>query len=113
MYYWDCNKNCGWNTTYVDIQNLSLTNTLEIDDDGFLEVSDFTAEIFPVGSIITVVQDYLQSYDRYGILVGKAFCGDGMLNSELLDVNLANISTEFCTTSKFSKDHGRSNTVVR
>lgn len=83
---------------------LSLTNTPEKGDYGFSEATQFTANLCPVGSSITIDQDDLQPYDRYGRLVGKVFCGEKTLNSELLYNNHANILTSYCNTSEFSNE---------
>ncbi|GEM_PF-1800248 len=83
---------------------LSLTNTPEKDKDGFSEATQFTANLCPVGSNITIDQDDLQPYDRYDRLVAKIFCGEKILNSELLYNNHANILTSYCKTSEFSEE---------
>ena len=83
---------------------LSLTNTPEKGDYGFSEATQFTANLCPLGSSITIDQDDLQPYDRYGRLVGKVFCGEKTLNSELLYNNHANILTSYCNTSEFSNE---------
>ena len=83
---------------------LSLTNTPEKGKDGFLEATQFTANRCPVGSSIVIDQDDLQPYDKYDRLVGKVFCGDKTLNSELLYNNHANILTSYCKTSEFSNE---------
>lgn len=83
---------------------LSLTNTPEKNQPGFSEATLFTANLCPVGTMITINQDDLQKYDKYGRLLGKVFCGDKMLNSELLYNNHANIMTRYCSTSEFSKE---------
>ena len=83
---------------------ISLTNTPELNQKGFSEATQFTSNLCPEGSIITIDQDDLQPYDKYGRLLAKIFCGDKVLNSELLYNNLADISTEFCSTSEFSSE---------
>ena len=83
---------------------LSLTNTPEKGKEGFSEATQFTANLCPVGSSITIDQDDLQPYDRYDRLVGKVFCGEKVLNSELLYNNHANILTSYCKTSEFSSE---------
>ena len=83
---------------------LSLTNTPEKGKEGFLEATEFTANLCPVGSNIVIDQDDFQPYDRYDRLVGKVFCGEKMLNSELLYNNHANILTSYCKTSEFSSE---------
>ena len=81
---------------------LSLTNTPEKDQSGFSEATSFTSNLCPIGSIITVDQDDKQPYDKYKRLVGKVFCGDNVLNSELLYSNHASILKKYCSTSEFS-----------
>ena len=81
---------------------LSLTNTPEKDQSGFSEATSFTNTLCPVGSTITVDQDDKQPYDKYKRLVGKVFCGDKVLNSELLYSNHASILKKYCSTSEFS-----------
>jgi micrococcal nuclease len=83
---------------------LSLTNTPEKDQEGFSEAAQFTAKLCPEGSTITIDQDDLQPYDKYDRLVGKVFCGDKVLNSELLTNEYANILTEYCSTSEFLEE---------
>lgn len=81
---------------------LSLTNTPETYQDGFIEATEFTEKLCPVGSRILVDQDDLQRVDQYGRILAKVFCGDKILNSELLYNNHANILTLYCSTSEFS-----------
>ena len=81
---------------------LSLIDTPEKGKEGFSEATQFTANLCPVGSSIVIDQDDLQQYDKYDRLVGKVFCGEKMLNSELLYNNHANILTSYCKTSEFS-----------
>ncbi len=90
---------------------LSLTNTPETYQDGFIEAADFTKSLCPVGSRIIVDQDDLQRVDQYGRVLAKVFCGDKILNSELLYNGHANILKQYCSTSEFSgeswaKRHG-------
>jgi len=47
-------------------------------------------------------QDDLQKVDQYGRVLAKVFCGDKVLNSELLYNGHANILTQYCSTSEFS-----------
>ena len=81
---------------------LSLTNTPEKNQTGFSEATSFTNTLCPVGSTITVDQDDKQPYDKYKRLVGKVFCGDKVLNSELLYGGHATILKKYCSTSEFS-----------
>lgn len=81
---------------------LSLTNTPEKDQVGFSEAISFTSKLCPVGSTVIVDQDDKQSYDAYGRLLGKVYCREKVLNSELLYNGYANITTKYCSTSEFS-----------
>jgi micrococcal nuclease len=81
---------------------LSLTNTPETYQEGFNEATEFTEKLCPVGSEILVDQDDLQKVDQYGRVLAKVFCGDKVLNSELLYNGHANILTQYCSTSEFS-----------
>ena len=81
---------------------LSLTNTPEKNQEGYNEATQFTEKLCPVGSEILVDQDDLQKVDQYGRVLAKVFCGDKVLNSELLYNGHANILTQYCSTSEFS-----------
>ena len=58
----------------------------------------------PIGSIITIDQDDLQPTDMYGRTLGKVYCETGVINEMLLSNGLANILTQYCSTSKFSSE---------
>ena len=81
---------------------LSLVNSPEKNQTGFSEATSFTKKLCPVGSTITIDQDDKQPYDKYKRLVGKVFCGDKVLNSELLYNKHAIILKKYCSTSEFS-----------
>ena len=83
---------------------LSLVNSSEKDQAGFSEAKSFTSTLCPVGSTITVDQDDKQPYDKYKRLIGKIFCGDKVLNSELLYNDHATILKKYCSTSEFSSE---------
>ena len=83
---------------------LSLTNTPEKTESGFSEATEFTKRLCPVGSIVIVDQDDKQPYDVYNRLLGKVYCNDKILNSELLFNGHANILTQYCSTSEFSNE---------
>jgi len=83
---------------------LSLTNTPEKNEPGFLDATEFTKKLCPVGSVITVDQDDKQQYDEYGRLLGKVHCNDKILNSELLYNGHANILSKYCASSEFSDE---------
>lgn len=84
------------------IIRLSLVNSPEKDQKGFSEAKSFTSKLCPVGTTITIDQDDKQPYDKYKRLLGKVFCGDKVLNSELLYSNHASISKKYCSTSEYS-----------
>lgn len=83
---------------------LSLTNTPERNELGFSEATEFTKKLCPVGSVVTVDQDDKQPYDVYNRLLGKVYCEDKILNSELLLNGHANILTQYCSTSEFAEE---------
>ena len=111
----DCSGSAGCYTDYVTRIvdgdtihtatlkiRLSLTNAPETYQDGFAEATEFTEKLCPVGSKILVDQDDLQRVDQYGRVLAKVFCGDKVLNSELLYNGHANILTQYCSKSEFS-----------
>lgn len=81
---------------------LSLTNAPETYEAGYNEATEFTKMLCPVGSKILVDQDDLQRKDQYGRILAKVYCGDKLLNSELLYNGHANILTLYCSKSEFS-----------
>ena len=83
---------------------LSLTNTPERNESGFSNATEFTKELCPVGSVITIDQDDKQHYDKYGRLLGTIHCGDKNLNSELLYNGHANILSQYCSSSEFANE---------
>ncbi|MCA9828633.1 MAG: thermonuclease family protein [Nitrosopumilus sp.] len=83
---------------------LSLTNTPEKNEAGFLDSTEFTKRLCPVGSVITIDQDDKQRYDKYGRLLGKVYCNGKNLNSELLYNGHASILPQYCSSSEFSDD---------
>ena len=86
------------------IIRLSLVNSPEKNQTGFSEAKSFTSKLCPVGSTITIDQDDKQPYDKYKRFVGKVFCGDKVLNSELVYNNHAIIMKKYCNTSEFSSE---------
>jgi endonuclease YncB( thermonuclease family) len=81
---------------------LSLVDTPEINEPGYLEASTFTTRMCPVGSFATIDQDDLQLYDQYDRLLANVFCNGKSLNSGLVYNGHAEISTRYCDTSEFS-----------
>jgi micrococcal nuclease len=53
---------------------------------------------------VMIDQDDQQPYDVYNRLLGKVYCNDKILNSELLLNDHANILTQYCSTSKFAEE---------
>ena len=86
------------------IIRLSLTDAYEKSKSGGPEATAFTTKLCPVGSYITVDQDDRQPFDIYKRILGKVYCGDKVLNSELLDNDHAKILTKYCKTSEFAKE---------
>ena len=86
------------------IIRLSLTDAYEKNKSGGPAATAFTTKLCPIGSYITVDQDDKQPFDIYKRILGKVYCGDNVLNSELLDSGHANILTKYCTTSEFAKE---------
>lgn len=81
---------------------LAIVDTPEMDEPGFLQATEFTEKMCPVGSIITVDQDDVQLYDHYDRMVANVFCNGKSLNSALLYNGHAEISMRYCTFSEFS-----------
>ena len=113
--FFDCSGSAGCFTEYVTRIvdgdtiytgnykiRLSLTNTPEINQLGYSQAAQFTEKLCPVGSSILVDQDDLQQVDDYGRVLAKVYCGDRILNSELLYNGYADIKTQYCSTSEFS-----------
>ena len=86
------------------IIRLSLTDAYEKNKSGGPAATAFTTKLCPIGSYITVDQDDKQPFDIYKRILGKVYCGDNVLNSELLYNGHANILTKYCTTSEFAKE---------
>jgi len=86
------------------IIRLSLTDAYEKNKSGGPAATAFTTKLCPIGSYITVDQDDKQPFDIYKRILGKVYCGDNVLNSELLDSGHANILTKYCTASEFAKE---------
>jgi hypothetical protein len=86
------------------IIRLSLSDAYEKNKSGGPAATAFTTKLCPVGSFITVDQDDRQPFDIYKRILGKVYCGDKVLNSELLDNDHANILVKYCNTSEFAKE---------
>ena len=93
-------------TIYVKGQKirLSLTDAPERNEPGYAEAARFTTMLCPVGSTIAVDQDDKQTFDAYGRMLGKVFCGSKMLNEELLLNEHAQILIQYCSKSEYENE---------
>jgi endonuclease YncB( thermonuclease family) len=93
-------------TLYVDSYKvrLSLTNTPERGQTGYAEATAFMKKMCVKGSSVMVDQDDKQPYDQYGRVLGKVYCSDKNLNSELLENGLGKILTQYCKKSEFASE---------
>jgi endonuclease YncB( thermonuclease family) len=93
-------------TLYVDTYKirLSLTNTPEKGQNGYAEATKFTKNLCQIGSAVIVDQDDKQPFDSFKRIVGKVYCSDKNLNSELLYKNYASIMKKYCKTSEFASE---------
>ncbi len=80
----------------------SLASAPELHEFGGDEARKFIDTICPVGSTALVDEDDGQTEGSYGRIIGVIYCNDLNLNEELLDANLGNLSSEFCSRSEFS-----------
>ena len=83
---------------------LALVNTPEYYQEGYTEAREFTENLCPAGSAVTVDQDDGQPYDIYVRIVGVVYCGGKNLNAELAYSGLGKIATEFCERSEFARE---------
>jgi len=83
---------------------LALVNTPERGDSGYAEATQFTATLCPLGSTVLVDEDDGQTQGSYDRMIARVFCGDKVLNAELLNAGLAVIDTRFCGVSEFSNE---------
>jgi len=83
---------------------LALVNTPERGDHGYAEATTFTTTLCPVGSTALVDEDDGQTQGSYDRMIGKVFCGNKVLNEELLKAGLAVMYTNFCAVSEFSSE---------
>ncbi len=93
-------------TIYVDSYKIrmSLTNTPEKDQPGYKEATTFTKKLCLKGTTAIIDQDDKQPFDKFKRIVGKVYCSDKNVNSELLENKLANISKKYCKTSEFASE---------
>jgi endonuclease YncB( thermonuclease family) len=93
-------------TLHVDTYKvrLSLVNSPERGQAGFSEATAFTKKMCKIGSAVIVDQDDKQPFDIFGRLVGKVYCSDKNLNSELLVNGHASVLKKYCTKSEFGSE---------
>lgn len=84
---------------------LSLTNTPERGQEGYAEATTFMKKMCIKGTAVIVDQDDKQPYDKYGRVLGKVYCSDKNMNSELLEKGYADILTTYCKKSEFGSEN--------
>jgi len=83
---------------------LALVDSPEKNEPGYNEATDFTTSLCPVGSNVLVDEDDGQTGGSYGRTIAKVYCGNYLLNAELLYSGHAIISKKFCEISEFSSE---------
>lgn len=83
---------------------LSLTNTPEKGQPGYSEATKITKNLCTKGTMAIIDQDDLQPFDQYKRVLGKVYCSDKNLNSELLQSGYAKITKRYCKTSEFASE---------
>ena len=93
-------------TIKVDSQSIrfALASAPELDEKNGPESKNLISDICPVGTIVTVDEDDLQTEGSYGRTIAVIYCNGLNLNSELLDSGLGYLSTGFCNKSEFADD---------
>jgi endonuclease YncB( thermonuclease family) len=90
-------------TTTVRIR-LALVDTPEKGKPLYGEAVKFAANVCPNGSPVLVDEDDGQTEGSFDRMIAKVFCGNRVLNAELLNAGLAIIDTRFCETSEFTHE---------
>ena len=100
----EVNKIIDGNSILVGDQSVrfSLSSAPQLKGFGGVDARDFLETLCPVGSTVTVDEDDGQIIGVYGRLVGLVYCGDTILNQEVLDANIAYLETRFCDSSEFA-----------
>jgi micrococcal nuclease len=83
---------------------LSLVNTPERGDARYSEATAFTTAMCPVGSTALIDEDDGQTGGSYGRIVAKVYCGDKILNEELLRAGRAGVYTQYCDESEYARE---------
>ncbi len=91
-------------TILVDDQSVrfSLASAPPATAYGGADAKNFIETLCPVGSKVTVDEDDGQVLGVYGRLVGVVYCGDVILNQEILDSSLGYLEDRFCDSSEFA-----------
>ncbi len=100
-------------TIKVDGQSIrfALTSTPEIYEDKGMSAREYVEKMCPIGSIVLVDEDDLQTKGSYNRIIGVVKCNGHILNEVVLNSGYGEISTQFCKTSEFAdsvwaKHHG-------
>ena len=83
---------------------LSLVNTPESDQKGYQSAKNFVKDLC-LGEKAKVDIDDGQPKDSYGRTVGLVYCDGVNLNQKLMDNDLANILTKYCSKSEFDNEN--------
>lgn len=83
---------------------LAIVDTPEEDEPGYAEATRFTSEMCPIGSVVAVDQDDLQTEGSYGRTIAEVRCGEVVLNEALLQGGMAVIEKKLCDESEFSAE---------
>lgn len=89
-------------TTSGESIRFALASAPEIDELGGIQARDHIADVCPVGSVVIVDEDDMQTQGSYSRVIAQIHCNGISLNEELLESRLGKISTEFCSKSEFS-----------
>jgi len=82
----------------------SLIDSPELGENGYEAATSFTAKTCPVGSRVLVDEDDGQTSGSFGRQIAKVFCGEKVINEELLRSGHAVILTKHCQESEFSSE---------
>lgn len=83
---------------------LSLVDTPEKNEEGFVTASDFTAGLCSVGTYALFDEDDGQTQGSFGRLIGKVYCEGILLNEKLLEHSIARVDTRFCQDSEYGSE---------
>lgn len=94
------------NTIHVNDQSVrfALASAPNLEGYGGMDSRNFIQTICPVGSEVLIDEDDGHVLDDHARIVGMITCNDAILNQELLDANLGNLETRFCSSSEFADE---------